>query len=56
MSNKITNIDPNKQYKVELVERIELHGTTFYPGDDLTLRGDVLSSLAPEAIANAEEV
>lgn len=45
--------DADTQYKVELTERIELLGQTFYPGADLTLRGDVLATLDPAKIASA---
>lgn len=41
-----TKIDPQAQYRVTLKERIELFGQVFYPGHDLTLRGDVLKNVS----------
>ena len=32
------------QYRVELAEKIELYGQAFYPGHELTVRGDVLNT------------
>lgn len=50
-------IDPEAQYRVRLARRVELFGTIHYPGDEgLTLRGDVLASLAPEDVAHVEAV
>ena len=46
--------DADTQYQVALAERTEVLGQTFYPGADLTLRGDVLNDLNPTAIASAE--
>ena len=44
------------QYKVELAERTEVLGQTLYPGQDLTLRGDVLEGIEPAKIARATPV
>ena len=51
-----TTYDPARQYRVELAERTEVLGQTLYPGQDLTLRGDVLASLDPAKIASATPV
>lgn len=51
-----TTYDPARQYRVELAERTEVLGQTLYPGQDLTLRGDVLASLEPAKIASATPV
>ena len=51
-----TTYDPDRQYHVELAERTEVLGQTLYPGQDLTLRGDVLASLDPAKIASATPV
>lgn len=48
--------DPAQQYRVQLAVRVDVLSQTFYPGADLILRGDVLASLAPEAIASATPV
>ena len=45
--------DADTQYHVALAERTEVLGQTFYPGADLTLRGDVLATLDPAKIASA---
>lgn len=42
----IKKIDPEQQYAVALAEKIELFGQTYYPGQPLTLRGDVLKTVA----------
>ena len=42
----LKKIDPNAQYQVELKEKAELFGQVFYPGHDLTLRGDVVKGIA----------
>ena len=42
----LKKIDPNAQYRVELKDKAELFGQVFYPGHDLTLRGDVAKSIA----------
>lgn len=39
------NINDDQQYRVDLAEKIELFGQTFYPGNALTLRGDVLKTV-----------
>lgn len=39
-------IKDDQQYRVELAEKVELFGQTFYPGQPLTLRGDVLKTVA----------
>lgn len=48
-----TPYDPTRQYRVELAERTDVLGQTLYPGQDLTLRGDVLARLEPGKIASA---
>ena len=48
--------DPAAQYRVELKERLDLYGQAFYPGHEVTLRGDVLASLDPAKIKSAERV
>ena len=53
---KTTTYDPALQNKVELAERTDVLGQTLYPGQDLTLRGDVLASLDPAKIASATPV
>lgn len=53
---KKTTYDPARQYRVELAERTEVLGQTLYPGQDLTLRGDVLASLETGKIASATPV
>lgn len=53
MPAKKPTYDPSKQYRVQLAVRVDLLSQTFYPGADLILRGDVLETLAPEAIASA---
>lgn len=53
MPAKKPTYDPAKQYRVQLAVRVDLLSQTFYPGADLTVRGDVLETLAPEAIASA---
>ena len=42
----LKKIDPEQQYAVELAEKVELLGQTYYPGQPLTLRGDVLKTVA----------
>lgn len=42
------------QYRVQLAARVELLGQVLYPGQDITLRGDVLAGLEPGTIAAAE--
>ena len=59
VSKKTTapSYDPNQQYRVHLALRIDVLSQTFYPGADLTLRGDVLNDLNdlnPTAIASVE--
>lgn len=48
--------DPGTQYRVQLAARVDTLGQTFYPGQDLTLRGDVLAGLDAGAVASAEAV
>lgn len=48
-------IDAEQQYVVELSEKVELFGQTFYPGRPLTLRGDVLKTIV-EKVKDAEPV
>lgn len=42
------------QYRVQLAARVVLLGQILYPGQDITLRGDMLASLEPGDIASAE--
>lgn len=56
MATKKPTYAPEAQYKVELAARIELLGQTFYPGADLMLRGDLLATLDPAAVAKATAV
>ena len=44
-------IDSTAQYRVELKEKVELFGQTVYPGHELTLRGDVLKSVADKVVS-----
>lgn len=48
--------DDATHYRVQLLLRIDVLSHTFYPGADLTLRGDVLNTLDPGSIASAEPV
>ena len=48
--------EPGTQYRVQLAARVDVLGQTFYPGQDLTLRGDVLAGLDAGAVASAEAV
>ncbi len=50
------NYDDATHYRVQLRLRIDVLSQVFYPGADLTLRGDVLNTLEPAAIASAEPV
>ena len=45
-----------RELERELAERTDVLGQTLYPGQDLTLRGDVLASLDPAKIASATPV
>lgn len=45
---------PATQYRVQLAARVELLGQVLYPGQDITLRGDVLARLEPGTIASAQ--
>lgn len=51
----VKNIDDAMQYRVELKERIDLFGQSFYPGHAVTLRGDVLKTVA-DKVATAVPV
>ena len=48
-------IKDDRQYRVTLLEKIELYGRTYYPGRPLVVRGDVLKQIT-EKVANAEQV
>lgn len=48
--------DPATQYRVQLAARAEVLGQTVYPGQDLTVRGDVLAGVDPAAVASATPV
>mgnify|MGYP003554674806 FL=1 len=39
-------IDDDKQYRVQLKERVELFGQVLHPGHEVVLRGDVLKTVA----------
>ena len=56
MPAKKPTYDPAKQYRVQLALRVDVLSQTFYPGADLTVRGDVLETIAPEVIASATPV
>ncbi len=49
------NIQDDQQYRVQLAERVELFGQVFYPGHDVTLRGDVLRQVA-DKVKDAQPV
>ena len=55
MANKKTapDYEPETQYQVELAAKVEMYGQTFYPGHQVTLRGDVLATLDPATIHSA---
>lgn len=55
MASKKTapDYEPETQYQVELAAKVEMYGQTFYPGHQVTLRGDVLATLDPAAIHSA---
>lgn len=38
-------IDDDAQYRVRLAERVEVLGETLVPGQEITVRGDVLKSI-----------
>lgn len=40
------SIKDDQQYKVALSDKVELLGKTYYPGQSLTLRGDVLKTIS----------
>ncbi|WP_313410587.1 hypothetical protein [Stutzerimonas kunmingensis] len=42
----IQQIDLQQQYRVQLAAPVELFGRRYYPGQPLTLRGDVLVTVA----------
>lgn len=48
-------INEAKQYRVELSEKVEVLGQTLYPGHQLTLRGDILKTVA-DKVKHAEPV
>jgi hypothetical protein len=45
--------EPETQYQVELAAKVEMYGQTFYPGHEVTMRGDVLATLNPDAVRSA---
>lgn len=51
----IKTIKADLQYKVELLERVEILGNTLYPGQDVTLLGSVVKQIAG-AVGHAEPV
>lgn len=55
-AKKTATYEKEQQYRVQLALRIDVLSQTFYPGVELTLRGDVLNTLDPAAIASAEPV
>ncbi|WP_313473947.1 hypothetical protein [Stutzerimonas kunmingensis] len=42
----IKDIDPQQQYTVQLAQPVDILGRRYYPGQPLTLRGDVLTTVA----------
>lgn len=48
----IENIDQNQQYQVQLSGKLELFGRSYYPGQPVTLRGDMLLAVA-DRVASA---
>lgn len=45
----------DKQYQVELAEKVTVYGQDLYPGHDVVLRGDVLETIDAAAIVSATE-
>jgi hypothetical protein len=51
----LKKIADDKQYRVELKEKVELYGQSLYPGHEVILRGDVLKTVA-DKVQHAEPV
>ena len=51
----LKKIADDKQYRVELKEKVELYGQSLYPGHEVILRGDVLKTVANK-VQHAEPV
>jgi hypothetical protein len=51
----VKTIDNAAQYRVTLKEKVELFGQSLYPGHAVTLRGDVLKTVA-DKVDHAEPV
>lgn len=51
----LKKIADDKQYRVELKEKVELYGQLLYPGHEVILRGDVLKTVA-DKVQHAEPV
>lgn len=53
-SNLPAEIDPEAEYRVELIRSIKLHGIPLRPADTVTVKGKVLVEIA-EAVGHAEK-
>ena len=51
----LKKIADDKQYRVELKEKVELYGQSLYPGHEVILRGDELKTVANK-VQHAEPV
>jgi hypothetical protein len=51
----LKKIADDKQYRVQLKEKVELYGQWLYPGHEVILRGDVLKTVA-DKVQHAEPV
>jgi hypothetical protein len=51
----LKKIADDKQYRVQLKEKVELYGQSLYPGHEVILRGDVLKTVA-DKVQHAEPV
>ncbi len=51
----VKKIDNDTQYRVTLKEKVEVYGQWLYPGHAVTLRGDVLKTVA-DKVDHAEPV
>ena len=51
----LKKIADDKQYRVELKEKVDLYGQSLYPGHEVILRGDVLKTVA-DKVQHAEPV
>ena len=51
----LKEIADDKQYRVDLKEKVELYGQWLYPGNEVFLRGDVLKTIA-DKVKHAEPV